>query len=94
MNKRQHNKQKAFRTIFEPKKNRHNLRYHYADSTTLVVNHKTHTFEIWNEDFETIKPLPFSFLSYYIGTWNNRQKIENATQQLLNNNPDYFVTYN
>ena len=92
MKKRLHNKieHDYIETIYNPKMLHDTIRTHHYPQLTINVDTHNHEFNIKYKIFETVKPLPLNYLTYYIGRWNDPDKMYNATTQLVQITKDHW----
>ena len=90
MNKRQHKKQRklALKQAYDEsfgQDDKHEHIHQYDDQLIIIVDRKHAHVTIKYQDLESLEPLPISALKYYIGCWNNPEKMYHATEKLIAN---------
>lgn len=92
MNKRQTKKQKIYYNIFQTNKTDNAQRLHRYPNFRILVDHKHNTFEIYDPIEGKFNDRPYSnkFLTYFIGCWNDENKMLQAATNLKHDYPDYW----
>lgn len=90
MNKRQHKKsrQLALKQAYDEsfgQDDKHEHIHQYGNQLIIIVDRKRAHVTIKYQDLESLGPLPISTLKYYIGCWNDPEKMYHATEKLIAN---------